>query len=306
MRGAVQIVNAFLAICLPLSASYPIRMGRPDRVGGVVLVQAEGKQSMTGMGMVSGQPTPFPERITAVSLHYKREVLAINENRMATKLKLTLGKSKCTVNGVALALPRAGSVIEVKRENDKRVFLKDRFPLPEPIQEALGIVVELGDGRDEEDLQFGTNSPKEVGDSWDVNAENILVILGREIGLVGDPEKIVGKTKLEAVEKNNDVDCMRVATHFEIRDVKSAFFVDKEMGLKLTSANMKVDQKALLPIETDLQPHSLQVNFVLEAKGTGEIEENGVKAPFSMEIKMEEWTDLKMTVVPPKNNQPAK
>lgn len=296
MSKLTSIAVPLLAICLPLSASYPIRMGRLDPVGLVLNIQAEGKQSLAGKATVGGKPfpLPMPETVTIISLNYQEEVIAANEAQKATKLKLTLGKSQCQFNGAPLALPPEGTVIEVRRENDKKVFLQDGFPLPEPVQNALGIVVELGDGRDEEDLQFGTSTPKEVGESWGVNSESILNIAGREAGIVGDPKKVLGKSKLEAVQKDEGVDCMKIDTHVEIRDVKSVFFLDKDSGLKFKNATVVIDQTSLLPVNPELQPHAFQGQLRLDALCTAELQENGAILPIDVEMKMEESIKLKL------------
>ncbi len=301
------IANAFLlpVICLPVMASYPIRMGRPDKVGSVLLIQGEGKELMIGKGTVGGQPMPLPERTTTIALTYQCEVMEANDIRKATKLKLTLGKGKCQVNGVPVELPPEGSVIVVIRKNDKELFLQDGLPLVEPLQDALGIVVELGDGRDEEDLQFGTNTPKEVGDSWDVNGENFLNIAGREIGLVGDPKNVVGKSRLEAIQKHDGVDCMKVSTHADIRNMKGVFYLDKELGLKINKATAIIDQHGLLPVDTELQPHTSNAHYKFEFECSGEVGEKDAKAPIEMKMEMEVWQDLKMTIVPPKNQRAA-
>jgi len=89
-----SIAIPLLAICLPLSASYPIRMGRPDKVGSVLLIQGEGKQRMAGKGTIGGQEIPVPDSTTTIAISFHYEILEANENRKATKLKLTLGNPK--------------------------------------------------------------------------------------------------------------------------------------------------------------------------------------------------------------------
>ncbi|MDP2815573.1 MAG: hypothetical protein Q8O19_02710 [Rectinemataceae bacterium] len=297
--------NAFLlpVICLPVMASYPIRMGRPDKVGSVLLIQGEGKQSIMGKGTVGGQPMPFSESTITIALTYQSEVLEANDSRKATKLKLTLGKGKCQVKGVPIELPPEGTVTVALRKNDKKLFLKDGLPLEEPLQEALGIVVELGDGKDEEDLQFGTNTPKEVGDTWDVNGENILNIAGREIGLVGDPKNVKGKSRLDAILKHDGVDCMKISTHADIRDVKGVFYLDKDLGLKINKVTGIIDQIGLFPVDTELQPHTSHGHFKFDIECSGEVGEKEAKAPIEVKLNMEYWVDHKMTVVPSKDQK---
>jgi hypothetical protein len=86
-----HVAIPLLAICLPLSAAYPIRLGRPDKVGSVLMVQAKGMESTKGKTRVGGQLVPFPETSTTIALNFRWEVLEANELRKATKLKLTLG-----------------------------------------------------------------------------------------------------------------------------------------------------------------------------------------------------------------------
>lgn len=288
--------NAFLfpVICLPVMASYPIRIGRPDKVGSVLMVQAEGVQSTKGKMKVDGQPVPFPESQITISANFRWEVLEANDQRKATRLKLTMGKGKCEMDGAPLELPPEGTVIEVRRENGKDVFLLESSALPENLQQALGIVVELGNGRAEDDLQFGTTDPKEVGESWGVNAENILSHAGREMGIVGDPKNVTGKGWLESVVKDRGVDCMKLSIHTEIKNMRSAFFLDKESELKLTNGSMVIDHVGLFPVNPEPQPHALKVHFRFEGKYLGVAGEKGSKAPMEVESVMDTVVDIKL------------
>jgi hypothetical protein len=259
------------------------------------MVQAKGMESTKGKTRVGGQLVPFPETSTTIALNFRWEVLEANELRKATKLKLTLGKGTCLVNGAPLELPPEGTVIEVRHENGKDVFLNDGLPLPKKVQKALAVVVGVGEGRDEDDLQFGTSTLKEVGDSWNVNGESILNIAGREIGLVGDPKNVVGKSRLESVQKDGGIDCLKVTVQAEIHDVKGAFFINKELGLKMDKASWVIDQNGLFPIDPELQPHAYHIHHKFEAKCSGETGVKGSKTPMEIELELEELVDLKYT-----------
>lgn len=293
MANLTLIAFPLLAICLPLSASYPIRLGRPDIVGSVLMVQAKGTKSIKGKTRVGGLPVPFSESSMTIALNFRWEVLEANALRKATKLKLTLGKGTCLMDGASLELPPEGSVIEVRYEEEKDVFLKDGFPLPKKIQKAIGMVVQVGEGKDEDDLQYGTGTPKEVGDSWSVNGESILVRAGREMGLIGDTKNVVGTCRLESVQKDEGVDCLKVSVQVEIHDAKGAFFINKESGFKLDKASIVLDQNGLFPIDPELQPHAYHIHHKFVGKYSGEIGEKGAKARMEMEMEIEQIIEIK-------------
>lgn len=297
MSKLTRAVLPLLAVCLPLTAAYPIRLSRPERVGCILLVQADGRQIGTSKVTVNGQSVQGPpDTSTVIHLTYKSEILEVDDIHKTSKLRITMGKGNCLINGAVVALPPEGTVLELKEEHDKNVFRKDGIPLPDQVQGALGIVIKLEESHDD-DIQFGTTTPKEVGDSWNVSGEGLLATAGKEIGLVGDSKKISGKSRVEALQKDEGVDCLKVSTHADIPDVRSVFFIDKESGLKLDKGNFVVDQEVLLPIDINLQAHAYKMHTKFDGLCSADVNVQDKILPMKVNMAMEEWESKKMTIL---------
>jgi hypothetical protein len=262
--GSRPILYLTIAASLPLFAGYPIHIGRPDPVGTATMIHAEGSETSINKLMVDGHPGPPQERVTAIKVDYRREILAANEQRRATRLQLTLGKGTCRVDGQVLELPPEGSIVEVRREAGRDLYLKDGFPLPEKVQDALGLAVGLGDGKDDDDAQYGTDKPREIGDSWDVNVENILETAGRAAGFTADPRNVTGKTVFQEVVKDHGVDCIRLSIHVDIRKARGAFYLDRARGLRIAKETILLEQSGLFPMDPELQPHAYRIHSRME------------------------------------------
>ncbi len=110
---------------------------------------------------------------------------------------------------------------------------------------------------------------------------------------------------LDQVVSPDGVDCMKVSTHADIRNVKGVFYLDKELGLKINKATAIIDQNGLLPVDTELQPHTSYAHYKFELECSGEMGEKETKAPIEMKMEMEVWVDQKLTMVAPKNQKMA-
>lgn len=217
MKTFLLILVLSLNVANPLlGADYRIQAHRPAKPGQQFTLTCQAEQ--THKETLSSGPAVLQTKRTNRKIEAEAQVrvLEIGAEGRITKVFLTFANCSRTDGKDKSEVLPAGTAVTASVENNQERFLVNGKPVDAETQFALSLVASL---RNEETLDYealGTDKPRQIGESWDVNAEPIVSTFQKfNLGL--SPESLQGRTTLERLVKVGEVECLEIAAKIYIK-----------------------------------------------------------------------------------------
>ena len=264
-------------------ASYDVVLTRPDKVGDRFKVESEGARIRQNVLVLKGERKEQPAEGMGIKLVGTVHVLAATPKGRATKLEITV--EKCTrVSGADESeLLAPGKVIVAEAAGqDTKFSLKDG-ELPEPASEALELLFQLSDDdkRGTDDELFGVAGKQKVGATWQMSAEQASKDFAAEEIKV-EKSDISGSVKLEAVERVEGVECLKLTGRMTAKNIQPAPAAGEGLPPGFAPQPATMDYKFTIALPTDPKLQSVE-----ESVSTRHKLAYGGNAPGGQEVRTE-------------------
>jgi acyl-CoA hydrolase len=269
MRMNLLVTVLFLSISAhtAVASDYEIRLHRPMRVGEKFHILSTGSNAEKTVITVGGNLVRDDRENFEASFESVVKVLATDRNGKPTKESITVLRcEKTEAFDWKSLLPKGTVVIASLKEKDE-VFEIDDKPVSREVHDLLAFFVTLSKGEATDDEIFGTRQRKQVGESWDINAELAARDLD-DLHLGVRKENVAGKTTLEKVFKAGGTDCLLVSAEVTV----NKFAPPLPPGLSMESSLLRASISAKFPVDTTAQPHegTMGVSVTFAARGKPE------------------------------------
>jgi hypothetical protein len=197
--AAVLALLPVLAAALG-AADQRIVLDRPERVGDQATISTSCRSRQHRSITFDQQPAHVEDIDYTVALSGEREVLAVSAQAQATRLRVTVASLTRTPSGrPALTMLKAGAQLVAEWTAGHAAFRDgDGKELPEQVQQALRLVLDLGDGTPLQDRALGSAQPHAPGDQWAIDAVAAARLLASQRILV-DPSGLTGSAAFSAL-----------------------------------------------------------------------------------------------------------
>ena len=238
--AVVFVASSLLASRGADAKDYALKLSRPDKVGLKYRLEAREKKKQS-MSIYKGTTElKTEESQTTVALRAVVEVLKVDKQGEPLEKKLTIERF---VNEKDEPLLKKGDAVTAKTVDGKTVFRMGDRELPGRAAEFLGDLVKTKTTTTADDDEvFGSKTRRKVGESWKINAAT----LAKDLKL--KPADVSGSVTLDAVEKHDVGDCLRIGIDLKMnaahRDAKL-----KMNGFTVKSADVRMKIGGLLPID---------------------------------------------------------
>lgn len=271
-----------------IGQEFPIQLARAVKTGDQYGIIAVGSSEQTTKMAINGQALPPESEEMAVRLVAKVEVVETTPKGREKRTRLTVTKATRTQQGVSTELLPIGTVLMAERVGEKTQFLVEEKPVAADVAKALDIIVsvENEDGAND-DILFGTQERKKVGDSWSVNGKAAAEDLARESGLKFGDNAITGTTTLAELITDKAGDALRIAVTMKITEVS----VDLPPGMKIESSHFDALKGGVFPV--DLKKRALSKSMGINGTFVCEGEVDGQK--ISMTLVFKESSEITFT-----------
>ncbi len=205
LARAPVLAAALLVAVLPLAAlpaaDQPLVLDRPAHVGERTGISASCRSQQHRGIAVDAQPAKAQEVDFTVAFTGEREVLAVSAQGQPTRLRLTVASLTRTVSGKpALVMQPAGAQLVAEAAGGGTEFRDgDGKELPEAVEQALRLVLDLGDGTPLHDQALGSAQPRAVGEQWAISPVPAARLLAG-LRILVDPAMVSGNAAVAARE----------------------------------------------------------------------------------------------------------
>jgi hypothetical protein len=237
MRLMMLLIVTVLA-CAPAARAqgidYEVKLVRVPKVGQKYSLTADGAMTRRTSYTVGGEPAGVVNDGFAIHLEGTVEVLEVNKDGEESKSACTLSKCvRITAEGEAELLP-AGRVVTATGGKTDTTFAVDKGELTPEAIATLDLVLRLGeDDGYNDDRIYGTTKRQPVGGTWEVDAKAASdEAKGDDVKF--EPSDITGSLKVDAVEKVDDVECLKISGDTTIK----SFAVAPPEGMTLDRASL--------------------------------------------------------------------
>jgi hypothetical protein len=186
------LLPAIIAPALP-AADQAIVLDRPEQIGAVATISASCRSQQHRGIQLAGRPIQAEDIDVQYSFAGEREVLAVSAQGQPTRLRLTVNRFERTVAGkpVVIMLPPSAQLV-AERAGGHSVFRDGNAKeLHEVVQQALRMVLVIGDGTPIQDQALGSAQPRAVGEQWAISPVPAARLLA-DLLLIVDPAKLSG------------------------------------------------------------------------------------------------------------------
>lgn len=291
-----------LSILLPLSLiskEYTIILHRPAKVGDQHRVEISGTESNTVTRKV-GNMEDTEERKWSAKLKGTVTVLKVNKVGSVMQMKLKVDSFAITEDKFTEEALDKGTVIKGERKDDKDRFelWDEESKLGVPLQDGTMVDVlklffslDNAEENDTDDDAFGTEDKKQVGDSWNINAE-ALAESAKNDKVEIDPKKVSGKMTLAGMVKAGGHKCLEIKGQFTVKDLKAP--ADFPRNLRVTKSEMSGRVHSTIPVDTSLPEveNNSVMTMIMEVRSRG--------GRITMNISRRAETHVKSELLKPK------
>ncbi len=266
MRMNLLATVLFLSISAHAAAAgdYEIRLHRPVRVGEKFHVLSTGSNAEKTVITVGGNLFRDDRENYEAAFESVVKVLATDRNGLPTKESITVLRCEKKEAFDRKSLLPKGTVVVASLKDNEEVFEIDDKPVSREVHDLLSFFVTLSKGKATDDEIFGTRQRKQVGESWNINAELAAQDL-EDLHLGVRKENIVGKTTLEKVVKAGETDCLLVSAEVTV----GKLIPPLPEGLSMERSLLRANMSAKLPVDTAAQSRedTMEVSFTFAARG---------------------------------------
>jgi hypothetical protein len=183
------------------SSTYEIHLDVPDRAGEQYHVQTISTERKSVTVSIPKQSPRTTEEEFTIELSADVVTEAV-ENNWATRKRFNVLNSKITRRGNTRPLLAPGTVVVVAKSNDKTIYFVNDKVADEQTTAQLRSLIGLRNAAVGDDQMFGTTVRRAVGESWQVNATEIRILL-KEMGALDDRGEISGTSTLERADRDH-------------------------------------------------------------------------------------------------------
>jgi hypothetical protein len=279
------------------AAEQPIVLDRPEQVGGLSTISASCR-SLQHRSMQVDERPPLPQVVDfTVSLAAEREVLAVSAQGQPTRLRLTVASlTRTTVGKPVVVMLPAGAQLVAEHRGGYAVFHdNDAKELQEPVQQALRLVLDLGDGTPLQDQALGSAKPRSPGEQWAISPVPASRWLA-DLRLLVDPAKLSGSTVFSDLVPGTGPSSGGEQLHLTATLAFSGFTVPAlSPGLTVTSSAGTLALDRLYPHDPAL-PMTAEKRLLKESLAAqGKSQQNGVEHGLAITIELEQSNDFRLT-----------
>lgn len=293
MRRAPQS-NALVAVCLlalaaasagfaaptddddapgpqdPGARRYPVKLSRPFKAGqryhwsadATIVDSAKGTKSPTVRQLL-------PEHVS-VNLEAVVDVLAVNSDGEIVRMAATIEECVARYGKERKQVLKPGRVVTVEAGKWRPMFIPDAgsFTIQDDVLLRSVLTLPRIDDTTDDDV-YGTNRPQRVGDSWPVNADQMM----RSWAAAGyklKKQNISGKMQLKSAETTDGVECLRISGRAKIEHfLPPALDIPGEV--KVADATVEIKFTKVVPEDLTKQAlsesYSMTVHTVMKTAG---------------------------------------
>ncbi|HXE55503.1 MAG TPA: hypothetical protein VN541_20940 [Tepidisphaeraceae bacterium] len=240
-------VLALLLLCgAGDSREYHVQLSRPQHRGDTYPISVTGQFKQALTVNFPGKPEQKQENAFTVQLEGTIKIAVVDEKGEASRLDCVV--SKCLKDGQPLLEP--GTVITAENKSGHTEFLANGAPVAVPTAQALQMVLSAhGPGEPNDQMVFGTDQPRKVGDQWPINREQAARGFASG-GLPINKDDVTGQTKLVAITKTDQGPAMKIESTVRV-DRLAAVLPD---GTELQSGNLTGEYGGLFPVDSGKRP----------------------------------------------------
>jgi hypothetical protein len=244
-----------------VAKDYAVKLARPDKAGLKYRLDARVKKKQSMSIYKGAAELKTEESQTTVMLRAVVEVLKVDKKGEPLEKKLTIERF---VNEKDEPLLKKGDAVIAKTVDGKTVFRMGGREPPGRAAEFLGDLVKTKTSTAADDDEvFGSKARRKVRESWKINA----AALAKDLKM--KPADVSGTAKLEAVEKHDGDDCLRIGIDLKMnaagRDAKL-----KMNGFAVKSAEVRMKIGGLLPIDPARRSPSEWMRSTTKAEWVGD------------------------------------
>lgn len=224
---------------------YEVKLVRVPKVGQKYGLTADAAMTRRTAYTVGGQPAGVVNDGFAIRLEGTVEVLEVNKDGEEAKSACTLSKCvRITAEGEAELLP-AGRIVTATGGKTDTTFAVDKGELSPEAIATLDLVLRLGeDDGYNDDRIYGTTKRQRVGGTWELDAKAASEEAKAD-DVKFESSDITGSMKLDAVEKVDDVECLKISGDTTIK----SFAVAPPEGMTFDRASLKARYSGFYPVD---------------------------------------------------------
>lgn len=254
MKTPYALAAAALAVVMHLSSilyaqEYEIRLNRPTKVGDKYRLSTTG-HDVTRMVVLVGN-TPVQQQLEDLSVELVSSITVLEINPRGEILKFALDIEKCVIKlgGIPQPLLPPGSVVIGVGEGNRTVFKMNEAPVDSMAARVLDMVAPFAASDVNDDDIFGTRDRKQVGDTWDINAEVAAKSFKRILNLSTDKEDVKGASTLDAVVKGGNDEYLVISAWLTVGRLS----VPLPDGIAIQNGQLKGEFSGRFPTNQALQ-----------------------------------------------------
>ena len=289
----MRMASTFCSLLIFLAASshvtraadYKIALDRPDKVGDRYRFYSTYSESESVAVSKDGNNLGNRKKDNKATLQGIVKVLKVDKEQDVIKLQVTVEKM---VDGKGKSLVKKGQVIIAETVDGKRTYRLKEGELSAEAQNHLKELVRTKKpDRVSDNKAFGTDKRRKVGESWKVKPKPFAKLMKIK------PESVSGGAKLEAVEKHQGLECLRISMKAEFKEFPNAAQLEKQ-GFALDSVKFVMTGGGLFP--TDLKTNRLQstISMSVDAVAKGV---KGAAAGVVMKLTIRKSAEMKRTIL---------
>ncbi|MBI4657895.1 MAG: hypothetical protein HY735_03440 [Verrucomicrobia bacterium] len=248
-----------------MGAEYKIQLQRRATAGQQFLLSARFQE--THKAAISAGGRALPEQRTDFIVEVDSFLKILETDPKGRVLRASCTISNCVrVEGTykrELLPPK--TVVMVSSEAGRAKHLVDGKSPDSEVARTLALTIDFSGSEPSDDEIFGTNTPKKIGESWDIHTEP-MVLLFRRQNLNISAADIQGRTTLEQISRIDNVDCLDLAAKVYIKKFRPN--VPQGMRVKTTFGAFRFWGK--FPLDLALAPleENMETSFEHSAQGT--------------------------------------
>lgn len=231
-----------------IAQEYKIQMQRPAKEGQRFQLSCRLQETRRTSAALAGRTTPERQTNLVAELDTLVEVLETDSKGRITKASCTISNCVRVENQNKRELLPREAVVLASLGNGQSQFQVKGKSVDSDAKRILAEGMQLLDDTSKEEI-FGTDKPKKVGESWDVNPEYFTSVLRTQNLEIASPD-IQGRTTLEQVLKVEGVDCLELASKVYLKKFIPPLPEEAQVQVKQAFGALRLSEK--LPLDTSM------------------------------------------------------
>jgi hypothetical protein len=229
-------------------------LDRPSKVGDKAALEYVYALLDTSTTTWQGRDPQTKEQELGAHLICDIEIKDVDDRGQVLAEELTVRKCTSLKGKDEVELLPEGTKLIARVKDKSTLFLVNGSPASDNVRQALGCLLWLYRSKDAPsiDAQYGTTSPRKIGESWPIDAKLTCADLASNDAQV-DPDDVSGTVTTKSLEKVNGQDCVRVEAETDVKHLKSKDRAQRgEMTLKDTSEHYHMTWLSPLDLSKDI------------------------------------------------------